>query len=323
MNEKLICGVDLGGTKLAAALYRQDGSLVAKDVVYDHKDKNWDEIVEIVAALVKKLMTDCSLSSGDLLGVGVALAGHIYFKKGLIITVSNFAENIYNYPFVEKLSVLLPGLRIVLDNDANAQAYGEYLFGAGRGCQNQVFVTVSTGIGGGIIINGKMFRGRTGTTGEIGHSIIDIDSDIKCTCGNYGCAMALASGLFFPDLYRMHLRRGMKSSIGIDENSAEGLDGPAIEEGWKKGDPICRKIVEDSADVVGSSLYNLFKILEPELIILGGGLMYFGEKYFQRIKDRFLGHTHEMMAEEMEIKLAETGRDAGLIGAAALVLEEA
>lgn len=313
--------MDLGGTKLSAALFNLDGTLVGKETVYDHSDKEWDEIVRIIAELVNRVFDSCSVKKEDVLGIGVALAGHIHFKKGIIVTVSNFTHNVYDYPFVKKLSVLLPGIKIILDNDANAQAFGEYKFGAGRGYQDLVFVTVSTGIGGGIVVGGKMLRGKVGTAGEIGHSIIDIDSDVKCTCGNYGCAMALASGLFFPDLYRMHLRKGLKSTIGITAESADQMDGKAIEDGMNAGDPICRVIVNNSADVVGSSLYNLYKILDPELVILGGGLMSFGDYYMNRIKDRFMSHTHEMMAEEMEIKLAETGRDAGLLGAASLLLE--
>jgi len=321
MSEKLICGVDLGGTKLSAALFKTDGTLIGKETVYDHSDKQWDDIVSVIAELVTKVMDSCSVPAEDVLGIGVACAAHIHFKKGMIVTVSNFAQNIYDYPFVDKLSALLPGMRIILDNDANAQAFGEFMFGAGKGYHNLVFVTVSTGIGGGIIVNDKMLRGKVGTAGEVGHSIIDIDSDVKCTCGNYGCAMALASGLFFPDLYRMHLKKGLKSSIGITAETADQMNGQTIEEGMKKGDPICTAIVENSADVVGSTLYNIYKMLDPELVILGGGLMSFGDMYMNRIRERFASHTHEMMSEEMEIKLAETGRDAGLLGAAALVLE--
>lgn len=322
MSEKLICGVDLGGTKLSAALFKTDGTLVDKETVYDHHDKQWDDIVASIADLVKLLMERQSATPQDVLGVGIACAAHIHFKKGMIVTVSNFAHNIYDYPFRDKLAALLPsGMKIILDNDANAQAFGEFLFGAGKGYHNLVFVTVSTGIGGGIIVNDKMLRGKVGTAGEVGHSIIDIDSDVQCTCGNYGCGMALASGLFFPSLYRMHLKKGVKSTIGISEETADQMDGKAVEDGWKAGDPVSTAIVENSADVVGSTLYNIYKMLDPELIILGGGLMHFGEEYMARIKKRFMGHTHEMMAEEMDIKLAETGRDAGLLGAAALVLE--
>ena len=119
----------------------------------------------------------------------------------------------------------------------------------------------------------------------------------------------------------MHLKKGMKSTIGITEESAGEMDGKAIEDGMNAGDPICQAIVDNSADVVGSTLYNIYKMLDPELVILGGGLMSFGDYYINRIKERFMSHTHEMMAEEMEIKLAETGRDAGLLGGAALVLE--
>ncbi len=319
--EKLLCGVDLGGTKLAAALFRQNGELVAREIVYDHHKSTSDEILLAVVELINTLLENNGYSSQNLLGIGVALAGHVSFREGKIITTSNFPITIRDFPLVAKLKSRFPDLKIVMDNDANAQAFGEYKYGAAKGYGSSVFVTVSTGIGGGIILDGKMIRGRSGTAGEVGHSIIDYDSDIQCTCGNYGCAMALASGLFFPSLYRWHLQKGMKSTIGITEESAGGMDGKKIEEGMKAGDPVCRKIVGDSARAVGVVLFNIHQMLNPELVVLGGGLMAFGKEYFDMIRREFLFHTHEMMAEEMEIKLAETGVNAGLLGAAALLME--
>jgi glucokinase len=319
---KYLCGVDLGGTKLAAALYTQGGELAAKEMVHDHADKDGDGIVLAMANLVKTLLKGAGVTLSDLLGIGVAVAAHVNFKEGKIITTSNFAHTITDFPVVEKMSALLPGVKIVMDNDANAQGYGEYKFGAGKGYNSLVFVTVSTGIGGGIVLNGRTHRGRSGTAGEVGHSIIDLDSDIQCTCGNYGCTMALASGLFFPDLYRYFLKKGIKSTIGVTEETAGEMNGPAVKKGWEDGDPVCAAIVEQSAVAVGAQLFNIFSMLDPELVILGGGLMALGETYRQRIRDEFLSHTHKMMIGEMEIKLAETGVDACLVGAAALVLEQ-
>jgi len=319
--EKLLCGVDLGGTKLSAALFRQDGSLVGKEVVYDHKKMTSDEVLLAVAGLLHRLLDANRVTADDLLGIGVALAGHVLFREGKIITTSNFPITIRDYPLVAKLGAHFPGVKIVLDNDANAQAFGEYKYGAGRGYSSLVFVTVSTGIGGGIILDGKMVRGRSGTAGEVGHSIIDYDSDVQCTCGNYGCAMALASGLFFPSLYRMHLKKGLKSTIGIDEESADKVNGHLIEEGVREGDPVSRAIVDNSAVVVGTTVFNIFQMLNPELVVLGGGLMALGDDYVNRIREEFHSHTHEMMVEDMDIKLAETGADAGLLGAASLILE--
>jgi len=319
--DKFLCGVDLGGTKLAAALFTPQGELVAKDMVHDHSDKDGDGQVLAIRDLLTTLFRNNNIVPADVAGVGIALAAHINFKKGMIITTSNFVHTITDFPLVEKLGAFFPGMKIVLDNDANAQAFGEHKFGAGQGCESLVFVTVSTGIGGGIALNGKLHRGRTGTAGEVGHSIIDLDSEIQCTCGNYGCTMALASGLFFPDLYRMHLKRGVESSIGITTETADKMNGPAIKKGWQEGDPVSKAIVEQSAAVVGAELFNIFSMLDPELIILGGGLMALGEEYQNRIRDEFRCHTYKMMVGEMEIKLAETGVDAGLIGAAVLVLE--
>lgn len=321
-KDKLICGVDIGGTKLAVALFKQDGRLVEKKVVHDHSNCNGDELVKRIATLLKEIFESNNITGTDILGIGLALAGHILFREGKIITTSNFPKEIRNFPFVEKLGAYFPGVRIILDNDANAQAFGEYKFGAGSGYNNLVFITVSTGIGGGIIINGHLVRGKSGTAGEIGHMIVDADSDIKCTCGNYGCSMAQASGLFFPNLYKRHLQNGMKSSIDITEETVDKMNGYTVHEGLQDGDAICRKIVEDSADIVGLTIYNVFQILNPELIILGGGLMYFGEEYIKRIKDKFVHHTQKMMYEPVEIKMAKTGTDAGLLGAATLLMEE-
>jgi len=321
--EKLICGVDLGGTKLAAALFKQDGSRVDMEMIHDHKDLDHDETVFRIADLVKQLLTRNDLDLTDLLGVGVGLAGHILHREGLIITTSNFKKNYYHFPMVAKLEKEFNGIKVFLDNDANTQALGEYKYGAGSDgdYDSLVYMTISTGIGAGLVINRKMFRGRSGTAGEIGHSIINMDSDAKCTCGNYGCLMALSSGLFFPELYKRKLEEGMKSSLGITMETAGEVDGHLVSRGYKGGDPVSIALVEDSADMVGFGVFNIFQLLNPDVIVLGGGLMNFGDSFTNRIREKFCSLTKEMMCEDMEILVSDMGTDAGLLGAAALVLE--
>ena len=318
---KLICGVDLGGTKLSAALFGQDGSLVGKEITYDHVDKTTEGIVKVTAKLVKTLLSNNNVGPSDILGIGVGLAAHIRFKKGIIITSSNFKVTFTNYPFVEKLQLYFPNVKILLDNDANVQALGEYMYGAGRGYESMVFVTISTGVGAGIVLNGKLLRGKNGTAGEIGHSIIEYKSRYLCTCGNYGCAMAHSSGLFFPDLYRYKLETGMKSSIGITDQNAASFDGHLLEKGVNEGDDISIGIMNESADIIGASVFNIHKMLDPDAVVLGGGLMKLGDMYMSRIKSQFKFLMQDMMEEEMEIKHSEIGADAGLLGAASLLLE--
>ena len=318
---KILCGVDLGGTKLAAALFEQDGTLIAKELVYDHRKDSCDEVVLVIVELLTKLFKENGVDTDRIAGIGTALAGHILYEEGRIITTSNFPVNMEGYPFADKLGAYFPGVKILLDNDANAQAYGEYKYGAGRGSRSLVFVTVSTGIGSGIILDGKVIRGQSGTAGEIGHCIVDYKSDVRCSCGNYGCAMALASGLFFPDLYRMYMKKGLYSTIDITEEDVDQVDGRMILKGIRSEDPVSCAVAENSAVVVGTSLFNIFSMLDPELVVLGGGLMALGEDYIKRIVEEFHSHTHGMMYKEMKIKLAETGADAGLLGAASLILE--
>ena len=318
---KLICGVDLGGTKLSAALFDQKGTLIGKEITHNHVGKTTDEILLISAELVKTLLVNNNIDISDILGIGIGLAGHILYKKGFIITSSNFKATFSNYPFVEKMSIHFPGTRILLDNDANVQALGEYKYGAGQGYESMVFMTVSTGIGAGIVLNGKLLRGKNGTAGEIGHSIMEYKSKYLCTCGNYGCAMAHASGLFFPALYRHKLKSGMKSTIGINKQNVDTFDGYALKRGIEENDKISIEIMNESADIVGLALFNIHQLLDPDAVILGGGLMQLGEEYMSRIERQFRFLIKDMMHEEMEIKHFKLGADAGLLGAASLLLE--
>lgn len=321
--EKLLCGIDLGGTKLSAALFDGTGRLVDRDLTYDHVCEEPDGVIGLAAKLVRSLLKRQGLESGDLEGIGVGLAGHVQHRRGLVITSSNFKINFRLYPLVERLGGYFPGLRVLLDNDANAQALGEAIYGAGRGYESMVFMTISTGIGAGIVLDGKLFRGRSGTAGEIGHSIIDQDSTQLCTCGNYGCAMALASGSFLPELYARKLRSGLNSCMDIDESNVESICGELLAKGLSCDDEPSIAVINDSADAVGTAVFNVFQLLNPAAVILGGGLMKLGDAYMARIKKRFAVLVKEMMYEEMEIRPSELGDLAGLLGAASLIRESA
>lgn len=319
--ERLLCGVDIGGTKLSAALFRSNGTMVAKETTKEHVGKEPGEVLRVIAGLVRGLLDSESLGLGDIEGVGVGITGHVLGREGLIITTSNFKIPFLRYPFVEKLGALLPGTRVLLDNDANVQALGESMYGAGRGYGSMVFITVSTGVGAGIVLGGKLLRGHNGTAGEIGHTVIDMRSTHKCTCGNYGCAMALSSGLFLPELYAEKLRAGMSSRIDIDEKDVGSMCGELLAQGVSCGDLISIEIMNDSADVIGTLAFNVFQFLDPDLVVLGGGLLNLGDAYVKRIRSRFLDLSKDMMLEEMEIKTSELGADSGLLGAASLLRE--
>ncbi len=316
---KYLCGVDLGGTKLSAGIFLPDGTLIEKKVIHEHRSMDEEGIKDSIIRLIKELMISLGLKDEDLFGIGIGVTGHINFKKGVIITSSNFSASFTNYPLRDLVAKSF-NIPVIIDNDANAQALGELYFGAGCNYSDMVFITVSTGIGSGIIIDKKLIRGITGTAGEIGHTIVDPHSDIQCACGNYGCLMSLSCGLFLPYLYKKYLSEGMKSSLNLDVSTAYKLDGVLLKEGLAAGDEICQKILQDSADIIGIGLFNLFQILNPEAFIIGGGLMNIGDIYMDLIEKKFLSLVKNMMYDKVEFKISSLGNNAGLLGAAALTL---
>ena len=318
--KKYLCGVDLGGTKLSAGIFHSDGTLVARRKVFDHTDLDCEGITNRVIRLIRELLEETGIKDEDLQGIGIGVAGHINYKQGLIITSSNFRTCFDNFPLREKVARKFR-THVILDNDANAQAYGELKFGAGRNFSDLIFMTISTGVGCGIIVDKKLIRGMTGTAGEVGHTIIDPDSDVMCSCGNYGCLMSLSSGQYLAGMYRKYLEAGEESSIGVTLSSVDEFNGLTMRKGLEAEDVISRKVLSDSASAVGTGIYNLFQVLNPEIFIIGGGLINCGDVYIDMIEEKFLSLVKRMMYDKIEIRPSALGNNAGLLGAAALTLE--
>ena len=163
----------------------------------------------------------------------------------------------------------------------------------------------------------------TGTAGEFGHTIVDAHSDMKCGCGNYGCLMSHASGLALPQIARKKLQQGIKTKLKIDCGSdLDSICGETLKEGLEADDELCKAVVFECADYLGIGLYNLFQILNPPVIVLGGGLINCGGMFVDRIKAKFYSLARDMLFDKIDIALTKIGRDAGLTGAAALLLEK-
>ena len=318
--EKLLCGVDLGGTKLSVGLVYPDGRILDKIVVYDHVGKSEEAIVFQITSLIKQLLSSANINETDLIGIGMGFPGHVRYKEGFTITSSNL-KGFKNFPLRDTLGKNF-SVPVILDNDANAQAFCEFKYGAGIGFDSLIFLTISTGIGAGIILDRKIYRGMTGTAGEFGHTIINPDSDLLCTCGNKGCLMACACGLALPHLFRKKLAGGFKTTLPFPVDfDLDKIDGKLIKQGYDMGDPLSTSIMNECVDYMGISVYNIFQIFNPPLIILGGGLCYWGHSYLDHIKIKFTELARDMIFDKIEIVESAAGCDAGLIGAAALLLE--
>lgn len=318
----LLCGIDIGGTKLAAGLVDEHGGLLGVRTTNDHSCMDEACVMDLAAGIVRDLCRDAGVAVPELLGVAVGMAGHMR-RDGTVLTTSNLS-GFKNYPLAAELSSRLDGKRVILENDANCQAWAEYKFGAGRGHDDMVFVTVSTGIGAGLIIGGRLYRGRTGTAGEIGHSIVDPNSDTPCTCGNKGCFMSLACTLNLDGLARKKSGRFAATRIFSDVPKSAGgrLDGRQVMAHASEGDPVALEIIEDYAGYLGIMVYNIFQIFNPSAVVLGGGLMNWGFGYFEKICAKFDELAGDMLYDPMPILKAGVGENSGVIGAAALLLED-
>jgi glucokinase len=317
---KLLCGVDIGGTKCSIVLINIDGEIIDKIYTCAHVGKTEDDLVALISQQTKELFERNELQESDIFGIGIGFAGHIRFKDGVIITTSNL-KGFKNYPLRKAFQSHF-SIPVVLDNDANAQAIGEYKFGAGKGFDDMIFLTISTGIGAGMILNKKLYRGATGTAGEFGHTIVEPGSELTCSCGNKGCLMAMACGMALPCLFEQKLKEGKKSKLNIPSNfRKEKISGQLLKKGLEIDDPVSKEIISDSAFYVGLGIYNIFQALNPPIIVLGGGLTNWGDFYLDKIKSTFYSFVHNMMFDPIEIVVSKMGSDAGVIGAAALILE--
>ena len=317
---KILCGVDIGGTKCSIALTDEKGKILDKIYTRAHVDKNEEGLVRIVTDNIKEIIERNDLQESDLPGIGIGFAGHIRYRDGIIITTSNL-KGFKNYPLRDAIQSSF-NIPVILDNDANAQAFGEYKFGAGQGFDDMVFLTISTGIGAGIIINKKLYRGVTGTAGEFGHTIVEPNSELTCTCGNRGCLMACACGLALPWLFEKKLKEGKKSKLNLPSNlTLSNLNGQVLKKGLEMDDPVSKEVILDSGYYLGLGIYNIFQALNPPLIVLGGGLTNWGDFYLNKIKSTFYDLARDMIYDPIEIAVSKIIGDAGVIGAAALTLK--
>jgi glucokinase len=319
--ENIACGVDIGGTKLAAGLVDLRGKLIDKTVVYGHGTEEESAVILMIRDLVRDLLDKHKIDENTLSGIGIGFPGHIRTPQGITIRTSNL-DTFKNFPLKKEIEKHFD-TKIVADNDANAQAFAEFKYGAGRGYSNMIFITVSSGVGAGVIIDNKIYRGITGTAGEFGHMIVNPEGEIKCGCGNYGCLMTYTCGHALGKIFKKHLEGGMKTRLKIDKNTPpQNIDGQLLKIGLKIDDPLTKMVVDQCALYMGIGIYNLFQIFNPSLFVLGGGLINLGDYLFEQIKSHFYRLARDMIFDDISIKHSELCENAGIIGAASLLLEE-
>lgn len=305
-------GIDIGGTKTAALRVSVDGAVLAREMLPTPAHDMEQTLATMVSAARAVL-------SPQVRAIGVGAAGLVEKDTGRLVFAPNLAWR--NAPIVEVLWDTI-GLPAVADNDNNVAAWGEYRLGAAQGFEHVLFIGVGTGIGGGIIVDGRLLRGANGFAAEVGHVVVQPGGPL-CGCGNRGCWEQVASGHALTRAGREAARQHPQSAIARRSGGDPArVSGPLVTDAARAGDPIARGILAQVGERLGEGLAGLANVLDPQIVVVGGGAAEAGDLLLEPARTAFRGSV-EAWAHRPEIPLrrAELGNDAGAIGAAMLALE--
>jgi len=302
--------VDIGGTKIAVAIGTADGQVLARH--QNQTPVNPEEGVAWIGKILQKWKSEDAYGRGILQAVGVGCPGPLDRNLGIILKAPNLGS--WNrYPLGQSLHDLL-GIPVYMENDANMAAIGEYHYGSGVGCQDMVYVTVSTGIGGGVIVNNQLVRGVDDSAGEIGHMTIDPQGAL-CNCGNHGCLEAMASGTAIVRLARERMDAGIGSAkLEALLQKGNKLSAKGIAEAAGKGDKVAASIIEEAMINLGIGIGNLITVLSPERVVIGGGVAKIGEVMFATINREIRKRVKLVPVDKIRVIPAKLGDDSVLCG---------
>ena len=303
-------GVDLGGTNLRCALFDEQRKMLARSQCSTKATEGSAAVIGRIVDGVNGVIAEAKAPKDEVLALCVGVPGPIIQERGLVTSTPNMP----GWEDVELGKILIErtGITSFIENDANCAGWGEYVAGAGRGCHHMVMVTLGTGIGGAIIIDGKLHLGRDGTAGELGHICIK-DGGRLCGCGAHGCIEAYASANSVARRFVDLLDDGWHSPLGESRDRVTSRD--VYEAAEKHGDPVAMRIVEETGHYLGVMASSVAELLNPDRCIVAGGMIQAGEILFSAMRHTCLNR-NKHPARTMEIIPAALGADAGLVGAA-------
>lgn len=309
-------GIDVGGTKTAYGLFDEDKNLVKSHRHNSDSEQSPEVFFDRIIENVYQMLEEQGITYEHLRGIGIGMPSYVRFEDGHIVKTVNL-KNINEFPARNYLMKRMGGVRVLLDNDAHTGALAEYRNGAGRGFENMLYCPISTGISSGIIINGKVFRGRYGWAGESGHMIVNPDSGVECGCGNKGCLMSYCSGAMIVKHVQEWLAKGDKSILTEIAGGNEKINAFHISQAFEMNDEIAIRAIDQMAKYMGVWTYNLYITLNINCFVFGGGLLKMGDKLFKHMRQQFDEYNHNDMP--VYFKKAELGDDFGIVGAAELL----
>jgi ROK family protein (putative glucokinase) len=314
MSEKIYVGVDVGGTAIKVGICNVDGDLLHTYEGPTETSKGTDTILHNIAQYARNIVTESPFEWEQVEGVGVGIAGFLDIPNGIVKFSGNLKiENVHLKEYLEKeLQV-----KVLVNNDANVAALGEAWAGAGKGIDNCVCYTLGTGVGGGIIIGGKIVEGFAGMAGELGHIAIVPDLEaIQCGCGKMGCLESVSSATGIIRMAKDAVERGDRTTL----STVEDIMAKDVIDAAKAGDEVASRIVSRAAYYLGKSMALMAVVLNPECFIIGGGVSKAGDFLFDQIREVFEKYTQKEAQEGVKIVAATLGNNAGVVGAAGLIL---
>jgi glucokinase len=317
--DKHVLAVDLGGTKIRSAIVSHEGKIVAIDNRLTQAYKGFDHVINRLFDSIDTVLRKECMQTGGFSGIGIAIAGVLDSKNGILTSSPNLPDW-KNVPLKQTMQDRL-GLDTFLINDANAAALGEHRFGAGIGAQDLVYLTVSTGIGGGIIIDDKLYEGTTGSAGELGHMTIDADGP-RCNCGNYGCLEALASGTAVAREAIERIKGGKISILRDMKLDISDITAEDVAKAARLEDKLANEIIAAASYYLGIGLANIVNIFNPQVIVIGGGMSKMGGMLIEPAKKTIKQRAFKLPARAARIVRSRLGNESGIIGAAANVLNQ-
>ncbi len=311
----LYLGLDVGGTTFKAGVVNEQGEILHKAAYPTMIELPYQQIIENMANLCRQVVADAGVEMKDIAAIGVGVPGIFDAKTGIIPFCTNLGW--HQIPFVEEMRKHID-LPVFVDNDATVAGLAESSVGKNAGCQSSVFITLGTGVGGGIIINGRPYSGAHGIGSEIGHMILTLDGE-PCTCGNRGCFERYASATAIIREARKAVAENPQSSImekcGGD---AEKINAKIVIDSAKEGDPVASEVFKGYVKGLANGIVSIIHVLDPELILLGGGVSMAGEFLLDAVREAVRPLVMFKTMPYARIELAQLGADAGIIGAAFL-----
>ena len=312
MEKKYVVGVDLGGTKIYTALVDLEGNIIKEKTVATLANEGEEAVLGRIIDTINYVIdgTDKELIKS----IGIGSPGPLDVKNGIIVETANLPFK--NFAIVKTIKETYE-LPTYLDNDANVATLGEFMFGAGKGTENMVFITASTGIGGGAVLNGKLFRGATGNALEVGHMTVATEGP-RCGCGNIGCAEALGSGTAIGK----RAKEAVLSNVETSLKNYEDVTSKEVFMEASKGDRVAKNILKSSLTYLGIAVANTITNFDPEKVVVGGGVVNGGDIVIDTIRKVVEERCMSTFVANCTVEKAVLGGKAGVLGAAALAITE-